>query len=292
MILNEKLGVSAFRYNKQIKEIVNYVDNYIKDKDSTDLTIIIPEKLTNDIDMFNNLKLIVNVSNNYDGDYKSGTGKSLFANDVILNDDNKIENAKITINAYSYNNILYKRTLTHSLYHELNHYYEYYKRLLRNEDPFIFIGKQITNYEYKQLNFSSNDIDKYIKTVLYRLYIKTEYNALISSVYPDLIEYGTTKNNLQYDLSYTTAYSIYKYIKNNTDILNSLTVNDWEILYEFCNDTTNNGYGDYYLRTNSILGFKRKFIKTLNYKLNNFYKDIRISTKGCVFFLRKKRLSL
>lgn len=271
--LFEKQGVAAFRYNNVIKEIVNFIKKQFSKTKSSN--IIVPQHISNKIDMLENPKIIVNIVNNYDADFLSGSGTTIL-NNSKLNLNNKLENITIKITAYSYNDILYIRTLTNSLYHELNHCYEFYKRLINGEDYYEFPQKLFTNNHYKYLELSSNKITNYIKLVLYRLFFKTEYNALISSVYPDLLEYGTNKNNYREDLKNVQAFIIYEKIKNNIHILDDLTEDDWNDLMFFCNneEATNNSFGDFYIRAKSVTSFKNKFKKTIKYKLVNMFKDI------------------
>ena len=271
--LFEKQGVAAFRYNNVIKEIINYVKKeFSKNKISN---IIIPQHILDKIDMLENPKIIVNIIDNKNANFLSGSGNTIL-NNSKLNSNNKIENIVIKITTYSYNDILYIRTLTNSLYHELNHCYEFYKRLINGEDYYEFPQKLFTNNHYRYLELSSNNITNYIKLILYRLFFKTEYNALISSVYPDLLEYGTNKNNYKEDLKNVQAFIIYEKIKNNIHILDDLTDDDWNDLMFFCNneESTNNSFGDFYIRAKSSISFKNKFKKSVEYKLVNMFKDI------------------
>lgn len=271
--LFEKQGVAAFRYNNIIKEIINYVKKEFSINKSSN--IIIPQHILDKIDMLENPKIIVNIIDNKNANFLSGSGNTIL-NNSKLNSNNKIENIVIKITTYSYNDILYIRTLTNSLYHELNHCCEFYKRLINGEDYYEFPQKLFTNNHYRYLELSSNNITNYIKLILYRLFFKTEYNALISSVYPDLLEYGTNKNNYKEDLKNVQAFIIYEKIKNNIHILDDLTDDDWNDLMFFCNneESTNNSFGDFYIRANSSISFKNKFKKSVEYKLVNMFKDI------------------
>lgn len=271
--LFEHKGIPAFIYNSIIKEIVKYVSANISKHSNS--TIIIPKEICDKLEIFDDIEIKVNVYNLYDSERNTGSGTSTINSNIKLNSENKITNCKIKINSYSYNGILYTRTLTNSLYHELTHYYDLYKRLLNGQDSEFYTLKSITNYHYNTLKFSSKEQNTYIHNVFYRLFNKSEYKALIASVYPDLLEYGTVKSNWKNDMLKVQAYAIYQYIKNNISIIYELTDDDWQTLYKFCNIETNNSYGEFYIRSrNSLSSFKNNFIKKLKRKLSSLFKDI------------------
>lgn len=287
--LFEERGVGAFRYNNVIKLIVDYVDEYIHSHESKDSPYFtmnnevyptwhinnLPENIINKLDIFNNIKFRIRIIDNGELVKYSGEGYSEIGKHISLNkENNKLDNAVIGVTGYSYMGHLFRRTLYNTLYHELNHYYEYYKRLIKGENNEVYFFKSLTNNSIDELNFSSWEINRFIRMVLYRLYNNSEFNAMISGSYGDMVNGGTSREHWREDINKIQGYIIFKQILKNFDIFNQMDKEDWEKLMHFCNYFTNNGYGDYYIRSNNVNQFKKSFIKKTRFKLDKLHKNI------------------
>lgn len=272
--LVEERGYAGTQYRLVIREIINYIQDYISNNEmniDNGWDFNLPFNLTNKIDFVETLLINVIVKENSEGNFRTGGGDcSTFLNNEIEN--NKLSIGKITLHSYSKNRIIFKHTVFGVLSHELNHIYETYKRMLKRNDS-IALYKVCRNRDDVLNTKFSDDTNKneYIRSIFYRLLYKSEINALINSVYGDLETRNSKRKNFKKDLSYVAAYNVYHNIKNNINILDTLTNNEWNNIMACYNIV---GSDDNKKHINNINSFKIKFKKQIISKLNELMKGI------------------
>lgn len=109
-------------------------------------------------------------------------------------------------------NKLVDKTFLNSLYHELNHLYDIFLNYQKNGN--------LNRYRKDVNRTNISDIHKckeYWKEVFYRLFSKTELNALIASVYGGLMGIKSQRCNFHNDYKTTLAYKAYRFFLNNLD---------------------------------------------------------------------------
>lgn len=227
--LVEERGVAATPYREPIKQIVTYVRKYINNLDKDfgekfDITIKIPDEITKKINFIETLDIYVYITNVTSLSYfnSTGGGGSYFKydNDRII--DEKLNQGIIIVFGYCFRGMLIERTLTNSLIHEINHYYDAYNDLKSNTKYSRMI-KQIDKSSIRNIDyFETDDENKLFEQIVYRLFSETEFNALVSSVYGDLMGFHSTRENFQEDIKKTQAYCVYKNILINYKYLYSL----------------------------------------------------------------------
>ena len=184
----ESRGVAAFPYRKNISNIIEYINKEFSNG-NTEFTI--PKNLTVGIDFIDDLEIKILINNNEQAEFSSGGGNTAINNQQILNEYGKLPHVDIEINGYSYKGILYQRTLTNSLYHELNHVYQAFIELkkyggrINTTNFYNDIQKLRSESEVNNLT-SNSQVNNILNMVIYRLFIDTELNALISGVYGTL----------------------------------------------------------------------------------------------------------
>ena len=222
--LVEVRGVAASPYVPVAKKIVEYIKkqcNQIRFENNK-ISFDIPQELTSKIDFIENLKIHVNVENIPFKDYyyNSGSAKSFFSiNDDVVN--NKFVGGQIVVDCISCGGVFDDATFFNNFYHELNHYYDAYKDLVKNGGYSRFI-KQLnkSNLSFENLFNNEKDNDLF-NLIVYRLFSETELNALVAGVYGDLQAINSKRENFKNDIQNTQAYYIYKEIANNYKALYS-----------------------------------------------------------------------
>jgi hypothetical protein len=278
-------------YDSVINLIITYCDTYIKQNNpdkkikvskgnniAVNLNLYkinIPIDILNKISWANNKEIIINVSDMNEEDLNKLGEKDIIDNRNAgysnlsfdkIDANGKLSKLSIFLYVFSLNKKIYYQNLHSSLYHELTHAFENYSRLKKNNNG-LFTILNNTNY-FDIINSDSNDPNLMsFNEINYRLLINTELNALIASTYGDLQRINSVRNNFSRDIKQTDAYKIYDSIKNH--ILPSiikLDANYWKI---FKSKT--------YLQKNktiSINNFKKEFIKSVDFKLNELIKGI------------------
>ena len=271
--LVEERGYMGTKYISVIKEIIDYVQTYIDNNVKNVVNgwqVHIPDFLTKKIDCVDTLMIIVNVIDSNDAYRYSGSGSNaVFLNNNIIN--GKLGVGKITINGYSLGRYLYDRTIFNSLSHELNHLLAYYKKLLKNQKSQTLFQRAVTENDIFNKTFSNDkDINSYIRDIFYRLLFKSELNALINSVYGDLYGMNSKRNHFNLDIKSVQAYVVYNSIKENLDLLDVLSDDEWNNIIMCFN--LNSSY-----KTKNrvdINSFKKAFKNIVIEKLNELMKGI------------------
>jgi hypothetical protein len=210
--LVEERGVAAFPYITTIKQILEFVQkNIVGISQGETKTVTIPNNLTSKIDFINDLNITITVEDGENLAYKYGGGCANISKNTKLI-DGKIDYCEISVDAYSFCGILYKRTIYNNLCHEINHLYEAWKELTHSGTMEIF-AKQATKASVDTNWFNDANLNNFFKLIFYRLYSETELNALIAGVYGDLTGMHSQRVNFARDIKRTQAYKVYLKIK-------------------------------------------------------------------------------
>lgn len=271
----EERGYMGTKYIPIIKEIISYTQDFITNNEfskNNEWTFNIPYEITSKIDCVDNLIIEVTIENNVNnGKYKTGGGSNdVFYGNRIVN--GKLEYGRIKLYGYSDNKNLYNNTIFNPLSHELNHLQEIHKRMLKKDNTST-IFRLNTNGENSTKNtFSYNkEKNEFIRTIFYCLMRKSEFNALINSVYGDLDGRNCERReNFNEDIKFTQAYSVYLWIKDNIYLLNSLTEDEWDKIRKSFNMISANGAKPRV----DIKNFKISFKKKVEQRLNDLLKGI------------------
>lgn len=274
--LIERRGVVAYPYLASIRNICDYVNDYIRNYKSDNenkWTIEIPLNLTAPIKLFKELHIIVTVRHD-DGEHNFGNGESIVYGDDIKKriQDNQWINETIKIDAFcDEDNILYRKTLYNNLIHEINH---------KAEELNAYLNGQVFNYvaydaqelcaKPSTIIFSMNEErDKLIKNILYRLLSSSELNALIASVYGDLMGIDSKRENFARDIQEVQACHVYNEIFDNLDLLDTMPKSEWSILERYLNPRKKIGGNEFQLNV-----FKNIFIHRVDKALLRLYNGI------------------
>ena len=273
-LLVEERGLAAIPNRKIVNKILEFCQiktNQIKNGETLSFTI--PEQITKRIDIVNVLKINVNITDATADNSLNGSGRVTLDRTIgFVN--NKIDYAEITINGYSYNGILYDRTILSSLYHELNHLYDFWNDLKKTGSLSRSAKSVAKAGEIKDCNVTGNNVvDKFIHDIIYRLFSETELNALIANTYGDLQSIGSRRENFQEDIKKTKPYMVYFVIKDNLSALRkSMSSSDERIddlkKYLEGNGIMLNPYG------NSKNDYLKEFFRKTAYLLKKLYKGI------------------
>jgi len=270
--LVEERGVAASKYNNVAKEIIKYCQDFIwKNKFTGTTNFVLPNEITQKIDFVENLYLEITVTENVNGKFLSGGGKTTvkYTNEIV---NGKLKNAKIFIYAYSYKHVLYTKTILTSLYHELNHVYDYYQDIINN---WGFARRYANSAAKSKIDTADIQIDDYLKEILeliiYGLFSETELNALITSVYGSLQSCNSERKNFRHDIQESQAYCLYKKIKEILPDLFRAINND---NYHQINASLRKSGINIKPYHDGLLSFKKEFRKKINFRLNKLIKGI------------------
>ena len=242
-------------------------------KNGDEVSFMIPEQITKRIDIVNDLKIKVSITDATSDNSLNGSGY-VKIDKLVGFENNKIECAEIILKGYSYNGILYDRTIISSLYHELNHLYDFWNDLKKTGN-IKRSTKSITKIGDRSDCVITDDkgVDDFIYGIIYRLYSETELNALIANIYGDLQSINSKRNDFQKDITKTKSYIIYSVIKNNLSALKKVMLSDEsriDKLKKFLDDNgiQLNPYG------NSKADYIKEFIRKTAYLLKKLYKGM------------------
>ena len=268
--LVEERGVAAYRYRHVVKQIIDFLQNTVKEISpiETFKVIDVPKEYTSQIDFIYNLDITVNLIK-HGNDYNSGSGKSAIDYDAKLI-NGKINDGYIEIEAYYANGLLDKYTFERTFYHELNHYYDMWQDLLKNNNVNRFYNDALKSSNFHSINIFDNQLDKIIGTILYRLFSDTELNATISGVYGELSSLKSKRENFSQDIQKLIAYKLYNDILYYIKIVNKLNSEQLTKIKLFLQDNgvILHGYGS------SIEAFKKEFIGKIRWRLKNLLRGI------------------
>lgn len=214
----EERGVAASPFKDVSKQIYNYVCKMAQRVELNDFNIYyIPEELTKKYTFVENLHIKVKITNASDKSSvygKSGSGS------LKIESDSKIKNGKIitpitiSVNCYALNGILLGQTFLNSLYHEINHLYDFYNDLKNNNN----LNRATTQAIKGNVNvklFNDASLNELFTHIIYRLFTETEFNALVAQLYGELEAMNSERKNFAEDIKNTFTYQIYNKILKN-----------------------------------------------------------------------------
>lgn len=240
--LYEEGGVGAFKNSEDIDSIVGYCEDYIKNN---------PKNLANgwyfkltqgkefETTLFRSLTIYVVITDEgTSGINDTGSGSISLVDTMTAIWYGGRKNHPLILKLYGASNgsMLYKRSLSNTLYHEFNHAIENNSRYdindLRKSDGIYRQAVTLTNV--RDVSFHSRPIvNEVVHAIVYRLFSETERNALIASVYGDLSGLDSEYIKWKDDIKRTQAYHLYKLIKINIEAVDTwLTERDWGKLKE------------------------------------------------------------
>lgn len=209
--LIEQNGVGNWKYKEAIAKVCKSAQHELLEelywnRDAKELELKIPYNITSEIDYINDLSITVlaklhtyakAIYGNYDYHY---AGEFTLNKDIYLDENKKLNKVSIVVDCqYDENGFIYQNHLYETLFHELNHAYELYCRLLKNEK--IENAEQTTqytkNYNLNIIDISSvffdikdetikNNMIKITKDIVYELLNDSEVNAKVAQVYGEL----------------------------------------------------------------------------------------------------------
>lgn len=214
---NEKYSSAGYYYNSELDEVISYIldkkSNILEDIISFILrkkmtTFEVPKNLTRNISFIKELKIKIVIN---DCEYSNGAAE--VDNEVDLVDD-KLSRAIIYIEL-SRNEKSRKQKLYSILYHEVNHLFEIYKDLLKNDniDRFSKVAKRSVD---DLIVFGNEQLDEAFTNLIYRLFSETEINAMISGLYGEL----RSGAKLEDTDAYIVWNDIKKYYSDLLDLIN------------------------------------------------------------------------
>ena len=242
----EERGVYGFKWSKTVDGICDYlnrclfINTPLDNKtfslgdfqcQSTEFSITVPPSVTKGIDIFEELTIVADIHNLLtissieDSLYGQGSGRYSIKRYERLTNGGKLPATTIYIDGYAVNGKIVPHTIMTSLYHELNHAADNYSRLKKygNRGLYDEFEKMDVDTVYHLMN-SDYPIDASVGFILYRLFITSERNALITSVYSDLKSMKSLRSNFVRDIRNTKAYKVYNLIKDkHLPILNKIT---------------------------------------------------------------------
>ena len=272
--LVEERGLAAIPHKEVVNKILNYCQKQTCDLKAGDYkSFVVPHQIVKTIDIVENLEIEVNITDVTEDHSFNGSGMVSLKNHVGWN-NNKIDYAKIVIKAYSYNGILFDRTILSSLYHELNHLYDMWHDLSKTGN-LSRIGKSLkkTGDIRRCVITNDDDTNSLIYEIVYRLFSETELNALISNVYGDLQGMKSIRKDFGGDLKKTKAYMIYNVLKKKlSSIYQEISRDEQQIIklrtYLETNGIFLNPYGY------SERAYLKEFVRKTTYLLRRLYKGI------------------
>jgi len=250
-LISEERGVGAPPdWLDAIKEITDWVASYIKDNSpgfDNKWHLRIPSRLSSLFRIFKRLNIDVNVedigsdANDISGNAEVDTFKfpDSKMNDIDPDTKYNINSPQVfytkpvdmTINAVSNGDILNRVSLSYNLLHELNHKIDEYYRTVNSKQK---IGDTFTQaHEYTAFKQMFGGENAYYH-IIYRLFSESEQNALISSLYKELEEMDSSRNNFKKDLKECFAYKAYDWLRKCINAISQENnMRTWELLRDF-----------------------------------------------------------
>lgn len=248
-VLKEERGVAAYKYKGVVDEIISYCNEYVKPGNvvssffknifggNKKYKITVPREITKKIDFIENLDVVITLEEMGSPDVtNSGGGYIQYFKgpDGYFTKDGKICHGKIVVEGYHHNGKILTRTITNTIYHELNHAYDVWNR----KKAKLFVDEYSSDvnkgyYVKDNLVFSSNErVNNFFREIFYRLFIPTELNAMVSGVYGDLRGMDSKRGNYRRDIHNTQAGWILDGFAENFD--NFMSKTSIEVLMDAC----------------------------------------------------------
>lgn len=273
ILLCEAKGVAAIPWRKNIINIVKEIQNqlYLKLEDIDDKSyfkIYIQNDDTKSIDFIDNLSISIDcysetLNQKYLDNLDIG-GSVITPLNIALTQQNQLPNIDIKIGVlFDDNGKIKQGVLCNTLYHELNHLYELYIDLMKNNRSYFHNKSSVIGNTFWSNN---EDIDR----IIYRLFSTTEMNALVASVYGDCVEMNINYQNYNEKIQQTQAWIEYQYIKNNyQNVVQNLNEEEIQKLKLFFKQ-----HNIILWKNNSIDSFKQQFNNEIKLRLIKLLKKI------------------
>lgn len=252
----------------------------------SEFTIEVSPSISRRITFLSDSKFIFNVKN-YDVDGKNeylfyhefgnAVGGNIGGTLRICNNGN-LSGLILTIDTYSVNKKLLTVSTKSVFYHELNHAFELWNRLkncpLKGADRTLKVHDENLYAIIKDWLKDDSDEDKQMLAfALYGLYFKTEMNAIVKTVFPELEkmkvdyrtdgqQYGSIKNHYMEDIQRLSAYKLYKGLSLIVEDLKKCPVEKW------------NMWNDLLRIKSSGEAFRKWFFWLMDIRLNDFFHRI------------------
>ena len=241
-VLKEERGVAATKYDKVVEEIINFCAEYIRPGTPTSqfkttngtYILRIPKEITDKFDFIEDLTLIITLSDMGSSEVTdSGDGVTHFKYHHFTNpSDGKLQPISMEVNGFYYNGELLTRTVLHSLYHEINHAYDVWVRKGTKKLGFLTDVQGKLGSVQKMVFSDEKSTNRFFQMIFYRLFIPTEFNALISSVYGDLKGMNSDRANWKADIKNTgAAWTLGWFAKSFEEHLGNASV---QVLMDAC----------------------------------------------------------
>lgn len=307
MIFEER-GVATYPAREIISKIVGYCNQYIRNNEPDENTytkneytgekvpvevfsLIIPDEVVKGIFWIDKPSICVRIfdirTNSPVGfDMRNGKGQHISNPYEELNDDNtKLKTCIIDIDATAINSTVMDRTIKTVLYHELNHSYDNYNRVMKydkkegkygNDNGLFYHGQQDNITRLKKYSSDGDPNKNAITQLYYRLFIPTEFNALCAQMYGDLESINS--NNYNHDIEKTETYRIYNILKNKyLPIVERFKTEQWQKFMNLLD-----------IRNVTVEKYRKNFINKCNFKLSDLFK--RMAKTASLWYDEKNRV--
>ena len=220
--LVESRGVAGSPWKPELVEITEYIQRYVKQQwnkyHQKEINFNVLPKLVDKISFLHNCVIKVKATYslfsipNYHGYCKIQDEEEC----III--DNKINGIEISLFViFDKNGNVKQKYFFSTLVHEINHAFEIYCNLLKDEEG-KYIQKTFDKY------YSTNFENPLINDIMYYLFCDSETNALVASVYGELHELKSKRINFHDDILKTEGYNVYRRISDNyIDCIDNLT---------------------------------------------------------------------
>ena len=228
-------------------------------------TIEASPHISRGISFLSNSKFVFNVTN-YDvkekdvyrfyHEFGNAVGGNI-GGTLKIDQNRKLSGLILTIDTYSVNKRLLTASTKSVFYHELNHAFELWNRLkncpLKGADRTLKIHNENLYAIIKNwMNDDSDEDRQMFAFALYGLYFKTEMNAFINTIFPELEkmkvdyrtdgkQYGSIRSHYNEDMQRLSAYKIYKGLSLAVEKLKNCPIEKWNMWNDFLKIKSNGG---------------------------------------------------
>lgn len=270
--LNESGGLAAHPWNKEINDIICWVTKYVKEHHSgKEMVFFAPVELVNKIDFFRDVKIKINaipLEYNIEPRGRFGYSKPKPLFDIKTN---KFINCYILITCqYDKEGNVKWQDLIPNLYHEINHAYHAYVIGIKNNYDVKEYEKSVN--KYLQSVCAVYDETSIVRTIIYRLFSETEFNALVCNFYGELKANNVTRFNFRDNLAKMPAYKLYrKMLDEYESAIDNLSDIECNVLYR-CFYILDVKLNKRILSKNDVKSFKIAFKKKTKLLLDKLIK--------------------
>lgn len=234
-LLVESRGFAGAPWKKEIDKIISWIRDEVKyiylTQQLNKIEFNVPQDLCDQISFLTNLQIkcigvhvddLKKLNRSLGGD----VGEYKPVKIIQQNNTNVLDGIIINLCfPFKSDGNIIQRYIYGSFIHEINHAYDIYMNMVKNGNY-----NRFNNSAFKYTKFNDNT---YIQLIIYRLFSETEFNALVASVYGDLKEMNSVRENYSVDILDTQAYKIYNNIKSNyINYVDNLNIDDCKKIYQ------------------------------------------------------------